>query len=178
MDVFNDVLVRCVFERHDVKSQDHCSVPLEKTAFGGHASLQPADPCSTDLSAHPAAACPRPMIHAGQKCPPVSRIRKSWMLNELCLEPVPQKSLRERGLENKAVDVKCAKKPSVSSLILWPGHFSSKGAQNRRYVFLLWASLLHTTIPGNNCIFFHEMPKTQENKVPQTQRGQSQRATL
>ena len=38
-DVFNDVFLRCVFERDDVKSQDHCSVLLEKTAFGGHASL-------------------------------------------------------------------------------------------------------------------------------------------
>ena len=30
------------------------------------------------------------------------------MLNELCFELVPQKSPRERGLESKAVDVKCA----------------------------------------------------------------------
>ena len=38
-DVLHDVFLRCVFERHDAKSQDHCAVLLEKTASGGHATL-------------------------------------------------------------------------------------------------------------------------------------------
>ena len=101
--VVNNVFLRCVFERHDVKSHDHCSVLREETASGGHASLQPADPCSTDPLEHPTAACPRPMTHAGQKCPQFCGNGRNWMLNELCLELVPQKKkLRERG----AVDVK------------------------------------------------------------------------
>ena len=33
-DVLNDVFLRCVFERDDVESRDHCSVLLEKPAFG------------------------------------------------------------------------------------------------------------------------------------------------
>ena len=61
--------LRCVFERDVVKSQDHWSVLLEKTAFGGHASLWPADPSNTHLLEHPTTACPRPVTHAGQKCP-------------------------------------------------------------------------------------------------------------
>ena len=40
-DVLNDVFLRCVFEWDDVKPQDHCSVLLEKTAFGRHASVYP-----------------------------------------------------------------------------------------------------------------------------------------
>ena len=44
------------------------SVLLEETAFGGHASLKPADPSIADVLEHHTAACPRPMIHAGQKC--------------------------------------------------------------------------------------------------------------
>ena len=32
-DVLNDVFLCCVFERHDVKSQDHWSVLLEKADF-------------------------------------------------------------------------------------------------------------------------------------------------
>ena len=71
-DVLNDVFLRCVFKRHDVKSQDHCSVPLEKTAFGVHASLQPADPRIADFLEHLPAACPRPVIH-GSKVPAILR---------------------------------------------------------------------------------------------------------
>ena len=54
-DVLNDLFLHCVFERYDVKTQYHCSVLLEKTAFGGNANLSPADPCLE----HPTAACPR-----------------------------------------------------------------------------------------------------------------------
>ena len=61
--------LRCVFERHDVKSHGHCS---KKAAFGGHASLRPADPCSRLLE-HPTAVCPRPTIHGGSKLPAVLR---------------------------------------------------------------------------------------------------------
>ena len=45
------------------------SVPLEKPAFGGKAGLQPADPSIAHFLEHPKAACPRPVIHAGRKCP-------------------------------------------------------------------------------------------------------------
>ena len=31
------------------------------------------------------------MIHAGRKCPQFCGIGQSWMVNELCLELVPQK---------------------------------------------------------------------------------------
>ena len=72
-DMLNDMFLRCVFERHDVKSQDHCCVLPRKNAFGGHASLQPADPSIDHLFEHPTAACPRPMIHTGQKCPAILR---------------------------------------------------------------------------------------------------------
>ena len=34
-------------------------------------------------------------------------------------------------------------------------HFSSKKGQNR-HLFLFWASLLHSTISGNNCFCVHE----------------------
>ena len=79
----NDVFLRCVFERHDVKSHDH-SVILGKTAFGGNASLWPADPCIALFLEHP-----RPMIHAGV-CPQFYRIDRRWILNELGLELVQQ----------------------------------------------------------------------------------------
>ena len=67
------------------------SVLLEETAFGGHASLQPADPSIGDFLEHLTAACPIPVIHAGQKCPQFCGIGRSWMLNKLYFELVPQK---------------------------------------------------------------------------------------
>ena len=45
------------------------SVLLEETAFGGHASLEPADPSSAVFLERLMAACPLPVMHAGQKCP-------------------------------------------------------------------------------------------------------------
>ena len=62
---------------------------LEETAFGGHASIQSADPSIADFLEHLTAACPRPVIHAGQKCRQFCGIAWSWPLNELCLELVP-----------------------------------------------------------------------------------------
>ena len=53
------------------------SVLLEETAFGGHASLEPADPSIADVLEHHTAACPRPLIHAGQKCPQFCGIGRS-----------------------------------------------------------------------------------------------------
>ena len=53
--------------------QSAMSVLLEETAFGGHASLWPADPSIADFLEHLTAACPRPVIHAGQKCPQFCR---------------------------------------------------------------------------------------------------------
>ena len=53
------------------------SVLLEETAFGGHVT----------------AACPRSAIHAGQKCPQFCGIGRSWMLNKLYFELVPQKDV-------------------------------------------------------------------------------------
>ena len=70
------------------------SVLLEETAFGGHASLQPADPRIADFLEHLTAACPRPVIHAGQKVPAILR---DWqeldMLSKLHFELVPQKEV-------------------------------------------------------------------------------------
>ena len=103
------------------------SVLLEKTAFGGHASLQPADPRGTDLFEHPTAACPRSVRHAGCKCTQFRGIGRGWILNELCLELVPQKSPRERGLESKAVDVKCAKTFRFITHFVAEGTFHQKG---------------------------------------------------
>ena len=85
----------CVFERYDV------SVLLEKTAFGGGASLKSANPSILT------AACPCLVIHAGQKCPQFFGFGRSWMLNKLYFELVPQKEvLRERGLENTVVETR------------------------------------------------------------------------
>ena len=41
------------------------SVLLEKAAFGGDASLQPADPSHAHLLEHRTTACSRSVIHAG-----------------------------------------------------------------------------------------------------------------
>ena len=40
---------------------------FKRAAFGGNASLQPADPSIALLLEHPTAACPRSVIHVGQK---------------------------------------------------------------------------------------------------------------
>ena len=69
------------------------SVLLEETAFGGNASLEPADPSTADLFEHPTAACPLPVIHAGQKCPQCCGVGRSWMLNKLYFELVLQKEV-------------------------------------------------------------------------------------
>ena len=65
--------------------QSAISVILEKPAFGGNASLQLADPSLTHFLEHPTAACPRSVIHAGQKSPQFCGIGRSRTLNELCL---------------------------------------------------------------------------------------------
>ena len=70
------------------------SVLLEETAFGGHASLEPADPSIADFLEHLTAACPRSVRHAGQKCLLFCGIGRSWMLNKLYFELVPQKKSR------------------------------------------------------------------------------------
>ena len=49
-DVFNDVFLRCVCERDDVKPQNHCSVLLVKKSL--QRSRKPADRCSTHLFGH------------------------------------------------------------------------------------------------------------------------------
>ena len=67
------------------------SMLLKGTAFGGQASLQPADLSSTHLIEHPTAACPRPMTH---KCPQFCGIGKSWALSELCLDLVHRKKCK------------------------------------------------------------------------------------
>ena len=82
------------------------SVLLEKTAFGENASLNLADPCLAIFLEHPTAACPRSVIHAGQKCPQLSWICRSWMLNGLCLELVPQQKVQGRDLENTVVETR------------------------------------------------------------------------
>ena len=69
------------------------SVLLEETAFGGHASLEPADPSIADFLEHITAACPRSVIHASQKCPHFCRMDSSKMLKELYFELVPQKEI-------------------------------------------------------------------------------------
>ena len=71
------------------------SVQLEKN------SLWPADPSLAHFLEQPTTACPRSAIHAGQKCPQFCGIGKSWILNELCLEPVPPKEYKgERSGEH------------------------------------------------------------------------------
>ena len=54
---------------------------------------------------HPTAACPRCVIHAGQKCPQFCGTGSCWVLSELCLELVPQKS-RRTDLGNTAVETR------------------------------------------------------------------------
>ena len=60
----------------------------------------------THFLGHPTAACPRSVIHAGQKCPQFCGIGRSWTLNELCLELVPQESPRERDPGNTVVETR------------------------------------------------------------------------
>ena len=70
----NDVLMTCfcaVSLSGTMRSA--MSVLLEETAFGGHASLEPADPSIADVLEHHTPASPRPMIHAGQKVPAILR---------------------------------------------------------------------------------------------------------
>ena len=84
-------------------------VPLENAAFSGNASLQPADPCIAQFLEHPTAQrLPvHGVIHAGQKVPAILGIGRSWTLNELCLELVPQKrNLRETDLGNTVVETR------------------------------------------------------------------------
>ena len=69
------------------------SVLLEETAFGGHARLEPADPNIADFLEYFTAAFPCFAIHAGQKCPQFCGIGRSWMLNKLYFELVPQKEV-------------------------------------------------------------------------------------
>ena len=76
------------FKRRD---QDHRSVLLEKPPLAATQPFSLRTPCSTDLVEHPAAAGPRPVIDAGQKCPQFCGIGRSWMLNKLHLELVLQK---------------------------------------------------------------------------------------
>ena len=66
----NDVLLTC-FGAVPLSGtmRSAMSVLLEETAFGGHASLQPADPSIADVLEHLTAAWQRPVIHAGHKCP-------------------------------------------------------------------------------------------------------------
>ena len=49
------------------------SVLLEKTAFGGNASLQLADPGSAHFLEHPTTACPRRATLAASKVPAILR---------------------------------------------------------------------------------------------------------
>ena len=49
------------------------SVLLEKTAFGGNASLQLADPGSAHILEHPTTACPRRATLAASKVPAILR---------------------------------------------------------------------------------------------------------
>ena len=93
------------------------SVLLEETAFGGHASLQHADPSNADFLEHLMAACPRSVIHASQKCPQFCGIGSSWMLNKLFFELVPQKEFQGRkGLESKAVQIRLCRGSAHASL--------------------------------------------------------------
>ena len=90
-DVSNDVFTRCVFERHDVKPQDHCSVPLEKTTFGGHAAR-----IFSNIQRLPVHV----LWYTRHKCPQFCGIGRSWMLNKLFLEVVPKKKSKgERSVE-------------------------------------------------------------------------------
>ena len=90
----NDVFMTCFFAVSSSGTmRSAMSALLQETAFGGHASLMPADPSLADFLEHLTAACPRPMIHAGQKCPQFCGIGRSWMLNELCPELVLQKEV-------------------------------------------------------------------------------------
>ena len=84
--------LRCVFQRYDAV-WSAISVLLEETAFGGNASLEPADPSIADFLEHLTAACPCPVVHAGQKCPQFCGIGRSWILNKLYFELVPQKEV-------------------------------------------------------------------------------------
>ena len=91
-----DVFLRCVFGLLGAKSQDYWERKLLLEAT--QAPTQPADPSLAHFLEHPTAACPRSVMPAGQKCPQFCGNGRSWMLNELCLELVPQKEVQERDI--------------------------------------------------------------------------------
>ena len=84
--MLKDVFLRCVFERYDAVCHV-CSTRKNRLWRQREPFLE-----------HPTATCPPHKIHASQKFPQFCGIGRSWMLNKLCLELVPQKSLRERDL--------------------------------------------------------------------------------
>ena len=82
-------VLRCVVERHDAKSQDHCSKKQPLAATQALSLRTQALPIFSKIQR---LLCPRLVIHAGQKCPQFFGIGRSWMLNELCLELVPPRN--------------------------------------------------------------------------------------
>ena len=91
--VFVESPIDCQIRVYDVFCGGVMSLLLEIHAFGGNAGFKPADPNIAHFFEHPTAACPRRMIHAGQKCPQFCGIGRSWTLIEVCLELVPQNIL-------------------------------------------------------------------------------------
>ena len=85
----------CVFERHDAKSQVNCS---KQPLLAATRAFSLRTPSMAHFLTHPTAPCPRSVIHAGQKCSQFCEIGRSCLLNELCLELVPQKEVQGRQI--------------------------------------------------------------------------------
>ena len=94
--------LRCVFERYDAV----CRVSTTRRNRLWR-PRKPADPSIADFLEHLTAAGPRPVIHAGRKCPQFCGIWQELDTEQAVLRArSTRRSLRERGLESKAVETR------------------------------------------------------------------------
>ena len=93
------------------------------------------------------------------------------MLNELCRGLVPQKNQRERGLESKVVDVKCAKNLVFITFFKAGGIFHQRGSKTD-FFFLIWGFPFPYYDSSEKLHFeTQKMPKTQGKLGAQNAKG-------
>ena len=86
----------CVRNLRSISSKPTVSVFSQTGVFAKGSAKE--HPCLAHVLKHPTAACPRSVIHAGHTCPQFCGTGRSWMLNKLCLELVPQKEVQGREI--------------------------------------------------------------------------------
>ena len=150
-----DSVMECQMRVNDV----FCAVSSNSTMFVCYASACTA---SSSTAANPAWSrsscrqCQSQPSFRGQLVPVrtmtilvVKILSNTWDLSQTwlwCKEWCHESAL--------CVDVKCVRHLLFCNFSNNGGHFSSKGAQRR--CFLFWALLLHTTIPWTYYIFIHK----------------------